>query len=130
MMNDQNDVYNAVVARGYREGWSADQFLARQIAKLAEELGESSFHIASMDFQRWVTEVHNAGRAARFAFAQPDYWDQAAIVHPDGLARELADLQVVLFCAAAALGEVMGEPFDLVQAARDKALADVKRGVR
>lgn len=129
-MNDQNEIYNAVVARGYREGWSAEQFVARQIAKLAEEVAEASYHVPSMDFQRWMTEVRNAGKAAKFAFDRPDWWAQATITDYDGLASELSDLQVVLFCAAAALGELTGEPFDLVQAARDKALADVERGVR
>ena len=129
-MNEQNDVYNAVLARGYREGWSAEQFVARQIAKLAEEVAEASYHIPSMEFYQWVIGLRNTGWAAKFAFDRPDYWDVATVAAYEGLAKELADVQVVLFCAAAALGELTGEPFDLVQAARDKALADVGRGVR
>ena len=37
---------------------------------------------------------------------------------------------VVLFCAAQAVGELCGTGFDVVEAARQKVVGDVARGVR
>ena len=37
----QARVFQAVKERGYTKGWSCDQFLGRQLAKMAEELGEA-----------------------------------------------------------------------------------------
>ena len=75
-------------------------------------------------------EIRNAGASARWLFDSEEKWVDQDVPEPEALAKELADLQVVLFCAAAALGELTGEPFDVVQAAREKATADVARGVR
>jgi len=44
--------------------------------------------------------------------------------------EELADLQVVLYCAAATLGEILGREVDLAEEALRKARRDVERGVR
>ena len=38
--NTQRAIYEAVKARGARGDWTAEQFAARCVAKLAEELGK------------------------------------------------------------------------------------------
>ena len=129
MMKEQNEVYEAVVARGYREGWRVDLFLARQVVKLVEEVAEAGALVAWLP-NYFRAEIRNAGASARWLFDSEEKWVDQDVPEPEALAKELADLQVVLFCAAAALGELTGEPFDVVQAAREKATADVARGVR
>ena len=105
----QKMVADAVSARGYRDGWNADQFAARQLAKLIEETAEAS---------EWVHGVE--------IFDNSGAWDWIEV---DALARfflceEVADIQVVLFALADALG------MDVVAAAVEKSAADVERGVR
>ena len=129
-MNAQEIVAANVAARGYRDGWTVDQFVARQLAKLQEELGEAIEHTDCND------ELHNrlfillsnnatmAGERGKAAFDDKRCWDGVMIRGLDALRAELADMQVVLFAAAQALD------FDIVQAAVDKSSQDVARGVR
>ena len=39
-MNAQKEVAQLVAERGYRDGWTAEQFAARQVARLMEGLEE------------------------------------------------------------------------------------------
>ena len=130
----QQEVYDAVAARGYTEGWTDGQFVARQLCKLTEELDEATLHIhlpdSRLSWGRWLFHLSNAGISARDEFDNKDRWNDAWISDLEALRSELADLQVVLFCAAEALARATGEPFDVVQKAKEKALADVERGVR
>lgn len=139
-MNAQQAVYAAVEARGYTAGWSSIQFLARQIAKLTEELAEAYDLIEydaddplAFDFD---LELGRAGRAARRFFDERTAWDRTEVGPQDvdefvaSMRQELADCQVVLFCAAHALARFDGAPFDVVEEALKKATADVSRGVR
>ena len=128
-MSKQDDVYNAVWLRGYMDGWTDEQFLARQVVKLVEEVAESMAHLLTMPGY-FGAEVRNAGASARWLFDRNEAWEDVALRDVDGLANELADLQVVLFCAAKALGKMTGTRFDVVEAAVVKAQADVGRGVR
>ena len=128
-MKAQDRVARAVEARGYRDGWSDEQYAARQVAKLGEELSELVGCIAAYDCDgervqynyEWLLE--EAGRAARERFDSPE-WLGAAILNAHGAATELADIVVVAFTLADVLG------VDVVQAAITKAEADVNRGVR
>ena len=145
--NIQQRVYDAVCARGYRAGWTPQQFLARQIAKLQEELAEASYSVTlnSDDLARDLQErairpamdtgidhlILDAGEAARRAFGDPSYWGHVEMmIEPEYIRRELADMLVVIFCAVEALREIDGQEFDVIEAALDKSTADVARGVR
>lgn len=127
-MSEQQEVYQAVVRRGYREGWSRKQWLARQCIKLLEEVGEFARAIttpegapADLWMALWLAE--EAGRYARRAFDNANAWEGVTVDEAEYMA-ELADVQVVLFAAAGETGR------DLPRAAAAKARADVERGVR
>lgn len=123
-MNAQEIVAANVAARGYRDGWTAEQFVARQLCKLTEELSEALACMSDPGWHHyWTDDAHMAGRLAREDFDRKVLWDTVEI-DADTLRAELADMQVVLFAAAAAL------EFDVVQSAIDKSGADVARGVR
>ena len=128
-MNAQEIVAANVAARGYRDVWTAEQFVARQLAKMTEELSEaircmtpeSAVYQGRVD--DWIGLIQDAGRCAREVFDDHESWRY--LFHlSEYTPAELADLQVVLFAAAAALD------FDVVQAAIDKSAVDVPRGVR
>ena len=129
-MNAQTIVAANVAARGYRDGWTAEQFVARQLAKLTEELAEAAKYITPSSgahwgpLDSWLGLLQDAGSRARFVFDEREDWEGLIYVATDKTRSELADMQVVLFAAAAALD------FDVVQAAIDKSGADIPRGVR
>jgi len=137
----QDKVYTAVAERGYREGWSAEQFLARQLCKMVEEINEAQESVYHTD-PTYDTRIHLdrtkedrlmwAARYAKVKFDNKEHpgWYGIGIEDPQALIDELADMQVVLFCAAAAAAELTGQPVDIVQLAVDKATADIARGVR
>ena len=126
----QEQVAQAVAARGYREGWTAEQFLTRQLLKLVEESGEASSWVQddAAGFFQALAASFNAKRAFDSGVSYRMVRD--FIPRWREFAKELADIQVVLMCAAQALSEMTGEPFDVAQAALDKATADVGRGRR
>lgn len=126
-MNAQEIVAANVAARGYRDGWAAEQFVARQLCKLTEELGESLDQIGGLDAwadTQWLTAGYDAGLAARGFFDDESGWGGVYLENPAAIRSELADMLVVILAAAQALD------FDVVQAAIDKSAADVARGVR
>lgn len=127
-MNAQEIVAANVAARGYKNGWTDEQFAARQLAKAVEELAEAANHvIGPAHFHAthyWLNDLKDAGIAARIQFDQPLHWRDIGIDDIAKLRRELADVQVVLLAAAQALD------FDIIQAAIHKSGADVERGVR
>jgi len=130
-MAPQTFVYSRVKARGYVDGWTQEQFVGRNLFKLAEELGEAVRCTHIGDYHTGAThnkftcalEIIGTGEFASRQFDECQGW-RVAIPDPDALRSELADLQVVLFCAAEALG------LDIVRAATEKAARDVERGVR
>lgn len=127
-MNAQEIVAANVAARGYRDGWTAEQFVARQLAKLTEELSEVVCDVAFPSSNTrgvdWRVSVSMAGLSGRWLFDDRPAWENISLDDPDAIRAELADMQVVLFAAAQALD------FDIAQAAIDKSSADVARGVR
>ena len=135
-MRVQDQVNWYVKARGYKckpdgSAWSSEQFAARQVAKLCEELGELRRYTRQLglhdtgwpQYSKWERLLGQAAQVARQAFDEGD-WEDAWVVSSKKAAQELADMQVVLFCLADALG------VDVVELAREKAAADVERGVR
>jgi NTP pyrophosphatase (non-canonical NTP hydrolase) len=131
-VNVQREIYDAVKARGYRDGWTVEQFAARQAAKLAEELGElvACIHQVYGVTMYWEDELKRGADGGRDEFDDGD-WAGAAIEDPYTALDELADIVVVACCLAEALAEF--EPpaaVDLLEHALKKAKADVKRGVR
>lgn len=123
-MNAQEIVAANVAARGYMAGWTREQFIARQLAKMQEELGEAVQHVAGVKTIIFVPILGAAGDLARTVFNDKSDWRDVMLIDPDALRAELADMLVVLFAAAQAL------EFDVVQAAIDKSAVDVARGVR
>ena len=131
-MNAQDLVAGAVKARGYYQRpdgtyWTREQLAARQVAKLTEELGELMDAIWAVGQgngpARWEDLLYEATIGAKLAFDK-GAWEHAEVTDHDAAASELADLQVVLFTLADALG------VDVVQAAITKAERDVTRGIR
>jgi hypothetical protein len=123
----QRIVAAAVAARGYRNGWTAEQFAARQVAKFTEELAEYAKCFSFSHGGPISLELIELGAKSRKVFDRPSYAPTWRLVKLDNAERaraELADLQVVILAAADALG------FDVLEAARVKAEADVQRGVR
>jgi NTP pyrophosphatase (non-canonical NTP hydrolase) len=127
----QDDVA-AVCDRGYYEKsngdpWTKEQLAARQVAKLTEELAELTEAIWAIGQRNgpapWEESLWIAGKEARMAF-DGDSWENAEVTDAELAAGELADIQVVVFTLADALGE------DVLELAREKALSDVERGVR
>ena len=112
-----------------------EQYAYRQVLKMAEELGElmACFSVANSNGQPFrllaVDHIAKTGGLCRTAF---DYMpaDIEVVVDTTEATAEAADVQVTLLTLAEALAELAGAPFDVIEAAKAKAKADVKRGVR
>jgi len=132
MSNAQTTVYEAVKARGYREGWTAGQFAARQVMKAVEELGELVEHVATSGegIPTWVLLTLAAGRMAREAFDAEDCTE--TLVNWGSAFDEAADVVVTMLSLAGSLNEAQSGGFfaDVVMTAESKATADIRRGVR
>lgn len=119
-MTVQEEVYKCVVDRGYREGYSAEQFAARQLAKAVEEIHELSINFNSGLYVTWKRLLAITAELSKEAFDN-DEWTQWQL-HPllyDLAWQELADLQVVVFCLAEALNELSNQSNDLTVARND-----------
>ena len=129
MPNYQAEIAANVAARGYREGWTDEQYAARQVCKLGEELGELSTYIWATNgpdtqhMRRWEVKLAQLQEWARADFDLP-VWATAHIEDASAAASEAADMLVVLYNLADALG------VDLNALALEKSRADVERGVR
>ena len=137
-MSIQREIYDAVVRRGYRKGWTADQFAARQVAKLTEEFGELIDYVHldhgdTLDHSTlsWAVMIAAAEGRRVFDDVSQERWAHSSITSPQAAMDELADIVVVACCLAEALGEIRPDlDTDLMRAALAKASADVVRGVR
>lgn len=111
----QSRVRDAVEARGYRDGWTDEQFLARQVCKLQEELAELCRPIVDMP-EGLDDTIASTGSFARMAFDEIDKWhavDMMAMARPtrgwqENMKKEAADCLVVLFNIAATLERISG----------------------
>lgn len=125
----------AVTARGYRN-CDDTQFVARNLCKATEELGECCdpifTHRDMADptlplpelglVDQWACDIYDSATSARAAF---DAWgDGVHGIDADIIRAELPDVIIPLLCAAAVLG------VDIEAAVTAKAGADVARGVR
>lgn len=118
-------VAQAVADRGYREGWTDEQYAARQICKAVEELSELQTGISwFLRLLPFVTGLRLTGQYAQQDFDQPDGWDEVVGVDLEVIAAELPDVVIPLLVLADTLG------IDLEQAIREKVLGDIGRGVR
>jgi hypothetical protein len=129
----QSEVYNFVVDRGYREGYSAEQFIARQVAKLQEELWELAQRV-DLPIQVYRT-IELAGKTSKEWFDKGKFSLDDTSCAVWGLQQELADIQVVVFCLAEELSKMQSaqggvKRVDITKLALDKARKDVQRGIR
>lgn len=122
MTDYQEQIAAAVKRRGYRDGWTAEQFAARQAAKLVEEVGELVRELRFDDRYSWTLDLESSADWARTHFDDAGHWDYCDV--GEHAARELGDVLVVVYCMADALG------VDVNALALDKACADEARGVR
>lgn len=125
-MSAQAQIVASVARRGYLDGWSDEELMARQVVKLAEELGElaSTIETDSPKLGFLLAKIVTLGNDARTVFDQRVPF-VGATVHSGPAAAELVDIAVVLACAAHALSIS-----DVMAAAATKARGDVARGVR
>ena len=134
-MNPQEEVFQAVKARGYVSDWTMRQFMSRQVAKLQEELGELA-EICLNGSSPLSRDILFAMEVAGHTFDNegPEFWEDAAtnitMSSFKQIRQELADLQVVLLCLAEATVKYSGTMFDVVEAAVGKSTSDIERGIR
>jgi hypothetical protein len=123
----QQDVAELVAQRGYREGWTPEQFIARQVAKLAAQIGELPQHV---DLPGQLGPlIASTGTIARWTFDQDQTWqDGMTSCTPHALMAELAGIQVVVFRLAEELARLTGEDYDVVERALVNVAADTLRG--
>jgi len=126
MTNYQSEIAANVAARGYREGWTDEQYAARQVCKLGEELGELTWWVTWNCIRPyWHGTAQTLRDECKIDFDETEqFWANVAINSPDQAAAEAADMLVVLYNLADALG------VDLNALALEKSRADVERGVR
>jgi hypothetical protein len=125
----QQDVAELVTQCGDREGWAPEQFIARQVCKLAEEVGELAQHVDLPG--RLGPLIVSTGTIARWTFDQDQTWqDGVTSCAPHALMTELVDIQVVVFRLAEELARLTGEDYDVVERALVNVAADTMRGKR
>ena len=122
----QRGIVAAVADRGYLAGYTPDQLIARQLVKELEELCEALQSITAPDntLHDLLFDAARLGKFARAVFDTPSLFGGVTI-DCDALLSELPDLVVPLAVAADTLGVD-----DMLAVARDKANADIARGVR
>lgn len=125
----QEQIYDAVIERGYgpkEQGLTREQFAARQIAKMFEELLELAETVSidgkTLDELLLGWYAGDVKRLAKEFFDKREIWTKAELAEREFI-KELAD-SVPLFNAAEALG------VSLLALCRDKAMRDIERGVR
>lgn len=125
----QQAVAANVAQRGYRDGWTDEQFAARQVAKLIEEAAELAETVHTYTIPRglsrwWKSTMHEAGKLSRTIFdGDVMFWDRISL-DTNRAKAELTDVVVAALTLAQALG------FDVCQAAVEKSAVDVARGKR
>lgn len=129
-MSAQTIVGKAIAKRGYESRY-AGAHVVKAYLKMVEEVCELGKTMPLADM--FTNDLAVVGNQARSLFdtlvrAGPAYCPPVKDV--EDLASELADVQVTVFDMANGLSRLMTDDFDVVQAAVDKATADIERGVR
>lgn len=121
----QGAIANAVKARGYDgAGMTQEQFCFSQFCKAIEELAEvGSCFGTELDSHTVAWMQKEAAHIAKVYFNHPERMGNITL-YKSGIALELADLLITLVMAADAIG------IDLESLAVEKAVGDVRRGVR
>ena len=122
----QRGIVAAVADRGYLDGYTIDQRIARQLVKLFEELCEAMqcINADDTDLHLFIQHANSQGKWARAIFDVPVLFGDVLVDVPT-LLEELPDLVVPLAVLADAVGVT-----DMLDLAQAKAWADVARGVR
>ena len=122
----QRGIVAAVADRGYLDGYTLDQRIARQLVKELEEVCEALQCVTAGDchLEGLIAHARISGDIARAVFDVPSLFDGVTVDVPT-LLDELPDLVVPL----AVLFDAVGVP-DMMDMASAKAWADVARGVR
>ena len=123
---NQRGIVAFVADRGYLDGYTLDQRIARQLVKQLEETCEAMQAVSAddVDLHLFIQNAHSLGKWARAVFDVPSLFD-GVTVDAHTLIAELPDMVVPL----AVLADAVGIP-DMMAAGLDKAQADVARGVR
>ena len=131
-MSRQNEIYQHVVDRGYREGWSSSQFLVRQILKMIEEVGELAEvleEVGSIRYELLLGKIKGAGFSARELFDSEDmpnvYLSDEAL---ETLRKELPDVCVTGACASYMTSALTFGGYDWEDEAVEKSEGDVESG--
>ena len=125
----QAEVARLAAERGCRKGWTPEQFIARQVARLAAQIGELPQHVDLPG--RLGPLIISTGNIARWTFAQDELWrEHGTLCTSHALMTELVDVQVVVFCLAEELARLTGEDYDVAERALAKVAADRVRGER
>ena len=126
-MSAQTATVAAVARRGYLNDWNDDELLARQVVKLAEELGELANMLVASDLllDSFFGALVETGMDARELFNNASHFVGAECIETQAAIAELTDCQVVVAVAAHAL-----QIPDIMYAAQVKAERDAERGVR
>lgn len=122
-------IVEAVRDRGYLDGWTPRQLVARNACKLIEESAETLEAVQSERWAVWSTAMQVKQLSGEL-FDESDYWDESGEMDVEQIRKEVADCYVVLSVLLDALESVTEAPFDVAQAALEKAEGDVDRGVR
>lgn len=124
----QERIYNSIAKRGYVDGLEPEQFLARQVAKLTEELTEVAHELHLP--VRLQTDLYEVAHQAKRMFDNKELWKRYKVKNLDKLKKEMADCMVVLLGMAHTIELYEDKYFDLVGVAVEKAKSDEGRGVR
>ena len=123
----QAEVARLVAERGCQQGWTPEQFIARQVAKLSAQIGELPQYVDLPG--RLGPLIISTGNIARWTFAQEQEWrEQRTLCTSHALMTELVDIQVVVFCLAEELARLTGEDFDVTERALVKVATGTMRG--
>jgi hypothetical protein len=123
----QAEVARLVAERGCRKSWTPEQFIARQVAKLAAQIGELPQHVDLPG--RLGPLIISTGNIARWTFDQEQEWrEHGTLCTSHALMTELVGIQVVVFCLAEELARLTGEDYDVAKRALIKVSADTMRG--
>lgn len=131
---EQKTIYEAVIQRGYRDGWTPREFMTRQILKAIEELAElAAYFPLPVRVQQYLTLT---AELARHSFdnmpkgERDDYSDENSNENVAEIASEASDVVIPIFVLAEELRASFRFNHSLSEIAERKATADIRRGVR